>query len=63
VAYSSNQPIVALYIAAGADVSITDSKRRKTEHKVGKGLFTASQEHSILLSLLQVLHLCKLVEN
>ena len=63
MAYSSNQPIVALYIAAGADVSITDSKRRKTEHKVGKGLFAASQEHSILLSLLQVWHLYKLVEN
>jgi hypothetical protein len=54
VAYSSNQPIVALYIAAGADVSITDSKRRKTEQKVGKGLFATSQEQSILFSLLQV---------
>ena len=60
MAYSSNQPIVALYGAAGADVSITDNK---TEHKAGKGLFAASQEHSILLSLLQVWHLYKLVEN
>jgi hypothetical protein len=54
VAYSCNQPIVALYIAAGADISITDNQRRKTEHKVGKGLFAASQEQSILLRLLQV---------
>ena len=54
MAYSSNQPIVALYGAAGADVSITDNKRRKTEHKVGKGLFAASQEHSILFGLLRV---------
>ena len=54
VAYSCNQPIVALYIAAGADISITDNQRRKTEHKVGKGLFSVSQEHSILLGLLQV---------
>jgi hypothetical protein len=54
VAYSCNQPIVALYIAAGADESITDNQRHKTEHKVGKGLFAASQEHSILLGLLQV---------
>jgi hypothetical protein len=53
VAYSFNQPIVALYGAAGADVSITDNQRHKTKHKVGKGLFAASQEHSILLSLLQ----------
>ena len=63
MAYSSNQSIVALYIAAVADVSITDSKRRKTEQKVGKGLFAASQEQSILLGLLQVWHLYKLVEN
>jgi len=54
VAYSLNQPIVALYIAAGADILITDNQRRKTEHKVGKGLFAASQEYSILLGLLQV---------
>jgi hypothetical protein len=54
VAYSCNQPIVALYIAAGADVSITDNQRLKTEHKVGKGLFAESQQHSILLGLLQV---------
>tara|TARA_B110000240_G_C13411452_1_gene415353 strand:- start:20 stop:211 length:192 start_codon:yes stop_codon:yes gene_type:complete len=63
VAYSFNQPIVVLYIAAEADVSITDNQHRKTEHQVGKGLFAAPKEHSILLSLLQVLHLCKLVEN
>jgi hypothetical protein len=54
VAYSFNQPIVALYGAAGADVSITDNQRHKTEHKAGKGLFAASQEQSILLGLLQV---------
>jgi hypothetical protein len=54
VAYSFNQPIVALYGAAGADVSITDNHRHKTKHKVGKGLFSVSQEHSILLGLLQV---------
>ena len=54
VAYSFNQPIVALYSVAGADVSITDNQRQKTEHKVGKGLFAASQEQSILLGLLQV---------
>jgi hypothetical protein len=54
VAYSCNQPIVALYIAAGADESITDNQRHKTEHKVGKGLFAASQEYFILLGLLQV---------
>jgi hypothetical protein len=54
VAYSFNQPIVALYGAAGADVLITDNQRHKTEHKVGKGLFAASQEQSILLGLLQV---------
>jgi hypothetical protein len=54
VAYSFNQPIVALYIAAGVDVSITDNQRHKTEHKAGKGLFAASQEQSILLGLLQV---------
>jgi hypothetical protein len=54
VAYSFNQPIVALYIAAGADVSITDNQHHKTKHKVGKGLFAASQEQSILLGLLQV---------
>jgi hypothetical protein len=49
VAYSFNQPIVA-----GADVLITDNQRQKTEQKVGKGLFAVSQEHSILLGLLQV---------
>jgi len=54
VAYSFNQPIVALYGAVGADVSITDNQRHKTEHKVGKDLFAAPQEHSILLGLLQV---------
>jgi hypothetical protein len=54
VAYSCNQPIVALYIAAEADVSITDNQHHKTEHKAGKGLFAASQEQSILLGLLQV---------
>jgi hypothetical protein len=54
VAYSCNQPIVALYGAAEADVSITDNQRHKTEHKVVKGLFAASQEQSILLGLLQV---------
>jgi hypothetical protein len=54
VAYSFNHPIVALYSVAGADISITDNQRHKTEHKVGKGLFAASQEHSILLGLLQV---------
>jgi hypothetical protein len=54
VAYSCNQPIVALYIAAEADVSITDNQHHKTEHKAGKGLFAASQEQSILLRLLQV---------
>jgi hypothetical protein len=30
------------------------NQRDKTEHKVGKGLFAASQEQSILLGLLQV---------
>jgi hypothetical protein len=56
VAYSFNQPIVALYGAAGADVSITDNQRHKTKHKVGKGFCAASvsQEHSILLGLLKV---------
>jgi hypothetical protein len=54
VAYRRNQPIVALYNAAGADVSIIDNQRHKAEHKVGKGLLAASQEHSILLGLLQV---------
>ncbi|WP_443631553.1 hypothetical protein ABXT60_04485 [Candidatus Njordibacter sp. Uisw_056] len=54
MAYSCSQPIVALYGAAGADIWITDNQRHKTEHKVGKGLFAASQEYSILLSLLQV---------
>jgi len=54
VAYSFNQPIVALYIAAEADVSITDNQHHKTEQKAGKGLFAASQEQSILLGLLQV---------
>jgi hypothetical protein len=63
VAYSFNKPIVAFYGAAGADIWVTDNQRHKTEHKVGKGLFAASQEHSILLSLLQVWHLCNLVSN
>jgi hypothetical protein len=54
VAYSFNHPIVALYSVAGADISITDNQRHKTKHKLGKGLFAASQEHSILLSLLQI---------
>jgi hypothetical protein len=54
VAYSFNEPIVALYGATGADVSITDNQGHKTEHKVGKDLFAAPQEHSILLGLLQV---------
>jgi hypothetical protein len=54
VAYSFNQPIVALYGVAGADISITDNQHHKTEHKAGKGLFAASQEQSNLLGLLQV---------
>jgi hypothetical protein len=54
VAYNFNQPIVALYIAAEADMQITDNQLYKTEHKVGKGLFSVSQEQSILLGLLQV---------
>jgi hypothetical protein len=54
MAYSFNQPIVALYIAAGADVSRTDNQHHKVELKVGTGLFSVSQEHSFLLGLLQV---------